>query len=82
MKKTIILSIALIAGGLSLSGCATSNTAGGALAGAGTGALIAKVVGGNTSDAIVAGSAAAVAGSMIGKEMDDQERENRRKAYQ
>jgi len=82
MKKTILLSIALVAGSLSFSGCVTSNTAGGAAVGAGTGALIAKAVGGNTSDAITAGAAGMVAGSMIGKELDDQERENRRKAYQ
>jgi len=81
MKKSIILAISLIVGSLSFSGCVTSNTAGGAAIGAGAGALVAKVVGGDTSDAIVAGSAGAVAGSMIGKELDDQERENRDKAY-
>jgi outer membrane lipoprotein SlyB len=76
MKKITILAAAFILSTLTFNGCATSNTAGGAVAGAATGAIIGGMVG-NHRDAMIGAAGGAVAGAMIGKEMDDQEREDR-----
>ncbi len=73
MKRVTIFSL-LIAGALAISGCALTNTEAGAATGAVGGALVAKAVGGDTHDAIVAGSAGAVAGALIGKEIDERNR--------
>jgi len=75
MKKIAILTISLSA--IFFSGCAVTNTAGGAATGAVAGAVVGSMVG-NHTDAMIGAAGGAVAGAMIGKEMDDQERENRR----
>jgi len=70
MKKVTIISL-VMAGALTISGCALTNTEAGAATGAVGGALIAKAVGGDTHDAITAASAGAVTGALIGKERDE-----------
>jgi surface antigen len=76
MKKLIISALALFTISSMFSGCAVSNTAGGAVAGATLGAVdCAKL--GNHNKAMIGAAGGAVAGAMIGKEMDDQEREAR-----
>jgi len=76
MKKLILLVTAIFASATFFSGCAVSNTAGGAAAGAATGAIIGGMVG-DHRDAMIGAAGGAVAGALIGKEMDDQEREDR-----
>jgi len=76
MKKLVIIAASFIIATLSFSGCATSNTAGGAAAGAVGGAIIGGMVG-DHRDAMIGAAGGAVAGAMIGKELDDQEREDR-----
>ena len=76
MKKLLIIAASFVITTLSFNGCATSNTAGGAVAGAATGAIIGGMVG-NHRDAMIGAAGGAVAGAMIGKELDDQEREDR-----
>ncbi len=77
MKKVIISTLAVAFSAIFFSGCAISNTAGGAAAGATVGAVAGAMVG-NHRDAMIGAAGGAVAGAMIGKEQDDQERENRR----
>jgi len=74
MKKIILATFTLIS--LIFSGCAISNTAGGAATGATVGAVAGAMVG-NHRDAIIGAAGGAVAGAMIGKEMDDEERYDR-----
>jgi len=76
MKKIMIIAASFIIGTFGFSGCAMSNTAGGAATGAVAGAVVGGMVG-NHTDAMIGAAGGAVAGAMIGKEMDDQERENR-----
>ena len=78
MKKLIISIVTIFAGATFFNGCAVSNTAGGAAAGAATGAVIGGMVG-NHRDAMIGAAGGAVAGALIGKEMDEQEREDRRR---
>jgi len=77
MKKVIISALAVLSISTIFSGCAVSNTAGGAATGAVVGAVAGGMVG-NHRDAMIGAAGGAVAGAMIGKEADDQERENRR----
>jgi len=77
MKKIIISAAALLTISSMFSGCAVSNTAGGAATGAAIGAVAGGMVG-NHRDAMIGAAGGAVAGAIIGKELDDQEREDRR----
>jgi len=65
--STIILTL------LNFTGCAISNTAGGALAGAVAGGAIGSTVG-NHRDAMIGAAGGAVAGAIVGREMDDRNR--------
>ncbi len=73
MKKISLIALSLITSASIFSGCAISNSAGGAATGATVGALAGAMVG-NHRDAMIGAAGGAVAGAVIGKEMDDQER--------
>ena len=78
MKKTYLTSLVVASTSLILmSGCAStgSQTTDGALIGAGTGALLGQVVGGNTGSTLVGAAIGGVAGAAIG---NNEEKKNRR----
>ncbi len=81
MKKIVTLSLSIISTFFIMSGCAATNTAGGAALGATAGAVAGAMVG-NHRDAIIGAAGGAVAGALIGKELDDQERETKLRNYQ
>ena len=76
MKKVLTLTLPIAASLAIFSGCAITNTAGGAATGAVAGAIAGSMVG-NHKDAMIGAAGGAVAGAMIGKEADDQAREKR-----
>jgi len=65
----VVASSSLIA----LTGCA-NKTQSGALIGAGTGALVGQVVGGNTGATIIGAGVGAIAGAAIGNNEDKKDR--------
>lgn len=80
MKKSIISIGAVVLATFFFNGCATSNTAGGAVTGAAVGGLAGALVD-NDRGAVIGAAGGAVAGAMIGKEQDDREREARQRGY-
>ena len=74
MKKFNLLLMTVASVGLiTFTGCATKTQSGAAI-GAGTGALLGQVIGGNTGATIIGAGVGAIAGAAIGQNEDNKDR--------